>query len=68
MLPSSKSGSVEVDEIGNPSHALQVLVLTLSPVIAIIGAYFTKLRWQTALFACFYYGFTCLSEQARRSH
>ncbi|KAJ7262041.1 delta 9-fatty acid desaturase protein [Mycena rebaudengoi] len=61
MPPSSKSGSVEVDEIGNPSHALKVLVLTLSPVIAIIGAYFTKLRWQTALFACFYYGFTGLS-------
>jgi stearoyl-CoA desaturase (delta-9 desaturase) len=28
---------------------------TLSPIIAIIGAYFTKLRWQTALFAYFYY-------------
>ncbi|KAJ7270841.1 delta 9-fatty acid desaturase [Mycena rebaudengoi] len=35
--------------------------LCLSLTLAFVGAYFTKLRWQTALFSCFYYWFTGLS-------
>jgi stearoyl-CoA desaturase (Delta-9 desaturase) len=39
---------------------LSVAILTLSPAIAIYGAQTTKLRWQTAAFATFYYFFTGL--------
>jgi hypothetical protein len=37
--------------------------LCLSLTLAFVGAYFTKLRGQTALFSCFYYWFTGLSER-----
>ncbi|KAJ7749286.1 delta 9-fatty acid desaturase protein [Mycena maculata] len=39
---------------------LNVGILTLTPVVSIIGAYHTKLRWETALFSVFYYYFTGL--------
>ncbi|KAJ6520626.1 delta 9-fatty acid desaturase protein [Mycena vulgaris] len=37
-----------------------VIMLTATPLMGIIGAYFTKLRWETALFSVFYYFFTGL--------
>jgi stearoyl-CoA desaturase (delta-9 desaturase) len=39
---------------------LSVAILTLSPSIAIYGGLSTKLRWETAAFAIFYYFFTGL--------
>ncbi len=39
---------------------LSVAILTMSPSIAIYGALTTKLRWETAAFAIFYYFFTGL--------
>ncbi|KAJ7241048.1 delta 9-fatty acid desaturase protein [Mycena haematopus] len=39
---------------------LNVAILSLTPVASIIGAYTTKLRWETALFSVFYYYFTGL--------
>lgn len=39
---------------------LNVGILTLTPIFGIIGAYTTKLRWETALFAVFYYYVTGL--------
>ncbi|KAF7326369.1 Acyl-CoA desaturase [Mycena venus] len=39
---------------------LNVAILGLTPVLSIIGAYHTKLRWETALFSVFYYYFTGL--------
>ncbi len=39
---------------------LSVAILTLSPCIAVYGALTTKLRWETAAFAIFYYFFTGL--------
>jgi stearoyl-CoA desaturase (delta-9 desaturase) len=41
---------------------LNVAILTLTPVASIIGAYHTKLRWETALFSAFYYYYTGLGE------
>lgn len=35
-----------------------VLALGLTPVIGIVGAYHTRLRWETTLFSIFYYFFT----------
>ncbi|KAI0292881.1 delta9-fatty acid desaturase [Russula brevipes] len=43
---------------------LSVAILTLSPSIAIYGGLSTKLRWQTAAFAIFYYFFTGLGVTA----
>ncbi|KAF8202642.1 hypothetical protein K438DRAFT_1581075 [Mycena galopus ATCC 62051] len=37
-----------------------VVVLTLPPVMSVVGAWTTKLRWETALFSVFYYFFTGL--------
>jgi stearoyl-CoA desaturase (Delta-9 desaturase) len=43
---------------------LSLAILTITPSIALYGAFTTKLRWETAVFAVFYYfvtGFgTCL--------
>jgi hypothetical protein len=39
---------------------LSVAILTISPSIAIYGALTTKLRWETAALATFYYFFTGL--------
>lgn len=39
---------------------LSVAILTISPSISIYGALTTKLRWETAAFATFYYFFTGL--------
>jgi stearoyl-CoA desaturase (delta-9 desaturase) len=39
---------------------LSFTILTVTPVIGIIGAMFTPLRWETLLFAVFYYYFTGL--------
>jgi stearoyl-CoA desaturase (Delta-9 desaturase) len=39
---------------------LNVSILVLTPVLGIIGAFYTKLRWETALFAVFYYYVTGL--------
>ncbi|KAJ7339982.1 hypothetical protein DFH08DRAFT_783495 [Mycena albidolilacea] len=39
---------------------IAVFVLTLPPAVSFIGAYYTKLRWETALFAVSYYFYTGL--------
>jgi stearoyl-CoA desaturase (Delta-9 desaturase) len=39
---------------------LNVAILIVTPLIGIIGAYFTKLRWETFLFSVFYYYVTGL--------
>ncbi|KAI0053187.1 delta9-fatty acid desaturase [Auriscalpium vulgare] len=39
---------------------LSFAILTVTPTIAAIGAYTTKLRWETAVFAVFYYFVTGL--------
>ncbi|OQV20657.1 Acyl-CoA desaturase [Hypsibius exemplaris] len=39
---------------------LNVGILTLIPLLALIGACFTKLRWETAIFSVIYYFFTGL--------
>ena len=42
---------------------LNVGILCLTPVIGLVGAYYTKLRWQTAVFGVFYYFLTGLGEK-----
>lgn len=37
-----------------------VAALTLTPIIGIVGAIYTPLCWQTALFSVFYYYYTAL--------
>src|ERR1700722_13513463 len=39
---------------------LNVAILIGSPILGFVGAWFTKLRWETALFSVFYYYFTGL--------
>ncbi|KAJ6486729.1 delta 9-fatty acid desaturase protein [Mycena sanguinolenta] len=39
---------------------LNVAILTLTPLMSLVGACTTKLRWETALFSVFYYYFTGL--------
>jgi stearoyl-CoA desaturase (delta-9 desaturase) len=39
---------------------LSFAILTLTPTLGIIGAMFTKLRWETLLFSIFYYYVTGL--------
>ena len=34
---------------------LSLAILTITPTIALYGAFTTKLRWETAIFAAFYY-------------
>lgn len=41
---------------------LSLSILTITPAIAIYGACTTKLRWETAVFAVFYYFLTGLGE------
>ena len=37
---------------------LSLSILTITPTIALYGAFTTKLRWETAIFATFYYFIT----------
>lgn len=39
-----------------------VVVLGLTPIIAVVGAFYTKLRWETALFSIFYYYLTAFGK------
>ena len=39
---------------------LSLAILTITPSIALYGAFTTKLRWETAIFATFYYFVTGL--------
>jgi stearoyl-CoA desaturase (Delta-9 desaturase) len=39
---------------------LSLAILTITPAISLYGAFTTKLRWQTAIFAIFYYFVTGL--------
>jgi hypothetical protein len=39
---------------------LNVAILSATPFISFVGAYFTKLRWETAVFSIFYYYVTGL--------
>ena len=41
---------------------LSFTILTVTPTIGIIGAMFTKLRWETFVFAVFYYYVTGLGK------
>lgn len=41
---------------------LSLSILTITPAIAIYGAFTTELKWQTGLFAVFYYFVTGLGE------
>lgn len=41
---------------------LSIAVLTVTPAIAIYGAFNVPLRWETAVFSVFYYFFTGLGE------
>ncbi|KAJ7637044.1 delta 9-fatty acid desaturase protein [Roridomyces roridus] len=44
----------------NELNWLNVAILTVTPTVSFVGAYYTKLRWETALFAVAYYFFTGL--------
>jgi hypothetical protein len=46
---------------------LNVAILTITPAIAIFGAFTTRLRWQTAVFSVFYYFVTGLGITAGES-
>ena len=46
---------------------LSLAILTLTPTIAIVGAFYVKLRWQTLLFSVFYYFVTGLGITAGQS-
>ncbi|KAJ7935091.1 delta 9-fatty acid desaturase protein [Mycena leptocephala] len=37
---------------------LNVAILILTPIMGVIGVYYTRLRWETALFSFFYYYYT----------
>jgi stearoyl-CoA desaturase (Delta-9 desaturase) len=39
---------------------LSIAILTIAPSISLYGAFTTKLRWETAIFAVFYYFVTGL--------
>ncbi|KAJ7233751.1 delta 9-fatty acid desaturase protein [Mycena rebaudengoi] len=39
---------------------LNVTILTVVPFVGLVGAYHTKLRWETAVFSVFYYFYTGL--------
>ncbi|KII92775.1 hypothetical protein PLICRDRAFT_155591 [Plicaturopsis crispa FD-325 SS-3] len=41
-------------------HMVHTVLFTSTPIIGVVGAYYTKLRWETALFAVFYYYVTGL--------
>jgi stearoyl-CoA desaturase (delta-9 desaturase) len=41
---------------------LSFTILTVTPTVGIVGAMFTKLRWETFLFAVFYYYVTGLGK------
>jgi len=45
-----------------------ILVLIGTPIIGLVGAWFTKLRWETALFSVFYYYFTGLGMSSLPSY
>ena len=44
--------------ISGELNYLNVVILILTPIIGIISVYFTKLRWETFLFAVLYYYIT----------
>ncbi|KAJ8496435.1 hypothetical protein ONZ45_g12446 [Pleurotus djamor] len=44
----------------NELNWISFTLITLTPIIGFVGAYFTKLRWETFLFAVFYYFVTGL--------
>lgn len=51
---------VRLDNLLNELNWLNVAILGLTPIIGVIGVYYTKLQWKTALFAAFYYYITGL--------
>jgi stearoyl-CoA desaturase (delta-9 desaturase) len=51
---------VRWDNILNELNWLNVVILGVTPIIAVIGVYYTKLQWRTAAFAASYYYFTGL--------
>ncbi|KAF7354276.1 Acyl-CoA desaturase [Mycena venus] len=55
---------VRWDNLISELNWIGVFVITLPPVVSIVGAYHTRLRWETALFSVFYYFFTGLGVTA----
>ncbi|KIM85791.1 hypothetical protein PILCRDRAFT_96315 [Piloderma croceum F 1598] len=51
---------VQLSNILNELNWLNVAILGVTPIVAIIGVCYTKLQWQTAVFAAIYYYFTGL--------
>lgn len=51
---------VRLDNIMNELNWLNVVILGVTPIIAVIGACYTHLQWRTAAFAAIYYYFTGL--------
>jgi stearoyl-CoA desaturase (delta-9 desaturase) len=47
---------------------LSLAILTVTPSIALYGAFTTKLRWETTIFAVFYYFVTGLGERLHLSN
>lgn len=43
---------------------LNVGIIFVTPVVGLVGAYYTELRWETALFSIFYYFLTGMGEYA----
>lgn len=53
---------ITLDNFWTELNCPHVIALGSEPVIGAVGAYYTKLRWETALFAIFYYFVTAFGE------
>ncbi|KAI6032430.1 hypothetical protein EDC04DRAFT_2500638, partial [Pisolithus marmoratus] len=48
------------DNFLNELNWLHVAILGLTPILGVVGAYLTRLRWETAVWAVVYYYMTGL--------
>jgi len=55
---------VRWENLLNELNWLNVIILCATPIIGVIGVYFTHLQWKTAAFAAFYYYMTGLGTLA----
>ncbi len=51
---------ISLSNILNEINWLSFIILTSTPIMGVIGAYYTKLRWETAIWAVVYYFITGL--------
>lgn len=51
---------VRWDNLWNDLNWLNVAILGLTPVLGVVGMFYTKLQWKTAIFSAFYYYLTGL--------